>query len=120
MTTLEPEKYSAGEGAHPAQEDAKEQMSAVIALRVFRPPLIASVAVQGAKPVRMRCLDRDDIAGEIVWTAGPWRSSGDWSEHDGWSRDEWDIALPAGSGLVLYRLVQDKLNGHWFLEGMYD
>jgi protein ImuB len=120
MTTLEPEKYSAGEGANPAQEDAKEQMSAVIALRLFRPPLIASVAVQGAKPVRMRCLDRDDIAGEIVWTAGPWRSSGDWSEHDGWSRDEWDIALPAGSGLVLYRLVQDKLNGHWFLEGMYD
>jgi protein ImuB len=120
MTILEPEKYSAGEIEHTAQENAKEQMSAVIALRLFRPPLIASVAVQGAKPVRMRCLEREDIAGEIVWTAGPWRSSGDWSEQDGWARDEWDIALPVGSGLVLYRLVQDKLNGHWFLEGMYD
>jgi protein ImuB len=120
MTTLEPKKYSAGEIEHNAGENAKEQMSAVIAMRLFRPPLIASVAVQGAKPVRIRCLEREDIAGEIVWTAGPWRSSGDWAEQDGWSRDEWDIALPIEAGLVLYRLVQDKLNGNWFLEGMYD
>jgi protein ImuB len=99
---------------------AREQMSAVIALRLFRPPLIASVVVREAKPVRMRCLQREDIAGEIVWTAGPWRSSGDWAEQEGWSREEWDIAVPAESSLVLYRLVQDKFSGHWFLEGMYD
>jgi hypothetical protein len=90
----------------------------------------------------MRCLEREDIAGEIVWTAGPWRSSGDWSEQEGWSREEWEIAvsscqLPVSScqsderepttgnrqpatGLVLYRLVQDKLSGNWFVEGMYD
>jgi protein ImuB len=120
MTTLEPEKYIAGDVDHKAAENAQEQMSAVIALRLFRPPLIASVSVQGAKPVRMHCLEREEIAGEIVWTAGPWRSSGDWSEQDGWSRDEWDIAVPAGSGLVLYRLVQDKLSGNWFVEGTYD
>jgi len=120
------------------EENAKEKMSAVIALRLFRPPLGASVTVREAKPVRMRCLQREDIAGEIVWTAGPWRSSGDWSEQEGWSREEWDIAVPAESscqlpvlscqsherelatGLVLYRLVQDKLSGNWFVEGMYD
>jgi len=102
------------------EEDAKEQMSAVIALRLFRPPLGASVTLREAKPVRMRCLAREDIAGEIVWTAGPWRSSGDWSEQEGWSREEWDIAVPAETGLVLYRLMQDKLSGHWFLEGTYD
>jgi protein ImuB len=102
------------------EEHAREQMSAVIALRLFRPPLIASVAVREAKPVRMRCLQREDIAGEIVWAAGPWRSSGDWAEQEGWSREEWDIAVPAESSLVLYRLVQDKFSGHWFLEGMYD
>jgi hypothetical protein len=72
------------------------------------------------KPVRLRCLQRVDIKGEIVWTAGPWRSSGDWSEQEGWSREEWDIAMPAESGFVLYRLVQDKLNGKWFVEGTYD
>jgi protein ImuB len=103
-----------------AEENAKEQMSAVIALRLFRPPLGASVTLREAKPVRMRCLEREDIAGEIVWTAGPWRSSGDWSEQEGWSREEWDIAVPTEAGLVLYRLVQDKLRGKWFLEGTYD
>jgi protein ImuB len=97
-----------------------KEMSAVIALRLFRPPLIASVTLREAKPVRMRCLQREDIADEIVWTAGPWRSSGDWSEQEGWSREEWDIAVPAESSLVLYRLVQDKLSGQWFLEGTYD
>jgi protein ImuB len=101
-------------------ENAKEKMSAVIALRLFRPPLCASVTLREAKPVRMRCLEREDIAGEIVWTAGPWRSSGDWAEQEGWSREEWDIAVPAETGLVLYRLVQDKLSRHWFLEGTYD
>jgi protein ImuB len=103
-----------------AKESAKEQMSAVIALRLFRPPLGASVTLREAKPVRMRCLEREDIAGEIVWTAGPWRSSGDWSEQEGWSREEWDIAMPADNGLVLYRLVQDKLSSNWFVEGTYD
>src|SRR5437868_4671876 len=103
-----------------AKENAKEQMSAVIALRLFRPPLGASVTWREDKPVRMRGLEREDIAGEIVWTAGPWRSSGDWSEQEGWSREEWDIAVPSESSLVLYRLVQDKLSGHWFLEAMYD
>jgi protein ImuB len=102
------------------EENAKEKMSAVIALRLFRPPLGAIVAVREEKPVRLRCLQREDIAGEIVWTAGPWRSSGDWSEQEGWSREEWDIAVPAETGLVLYRLVQDKLSGNWFLEGTYD
>jgi protein ImuB len=103
-----------------AKENAKEQMSAVIALRLFRPPLAASITLREAKPVRIRCLEREEIAGEIVWTAGPWRSSGDWSEQEGWSREEWDIAVPAETGLVLYRLVQDKLSGNWFLEGTYD
>ena len=102
------------------KENANDKMSAVIVLRMFRPPLAAVVTLREAKPVRMRCLERDDIAGEIVWTAGPWRSSGDWSEQEGWSREEWDIAMAAEDGLALYRLVQDKLSGYWFVEGMYD
>src|SRR6266403_2574839 len=118
--TSRQENDSACELDENAAETAKEQMSAVIALRLFRPPLGASVTLREAKPVRMRCLEREDIAGEIVWTAGPWRSSGDWSEQEGWSREEWDIAMPVETGLVLYRLVQDKLSGNWFLEGTYD
>ncbi len=139
------ENDSACQVGEKLEENAKEKMSAVIALRLFRPPLGASVTLREAKPVRMRCLEREEIAGEIVWTAGPWRSSGDWSEQEGWSREEWDIAVPTESscqlpvpscqsnerepttgnrqpatGLVLYRLVQDKLSGNWFVEGTYD
>ncbi len=116
------ENDSACQAGEKLEENANETetMSAVIALRLFRPPLGASVTLREAKPVRMRCLERADIAGEIVWTAGPWRSSGDWSEQEGWSREEWDIAVPAETGLVLYRLVQDKLSGNWFVEGTYD
>ncbi|MGA3102896.1 MAG: DNA polymerase Y family protein [Terriglobales bacterium] len=106
--------------AESKKEIAAEKMSAVIALRLFRPPLSAVVTVREAKPVRLRCPDREDVAGEIVWTAGPWRSSGDWSEQEGWSREEWDIAISVAPGLVLYRLVQDKFGGKWFVEGTYD
>jgi protein ImuB len=118
--TSMPENERTCEFGEKVGEDAQERMSAVIALRLFRPPLGVSVTLREAKPVRMRCLEREDIAGEIVWTAGPWRSSGDWSEQEGWSREEWDIAVSAETGLALYRLVQDKVSGNWFVEGTYD
>jgi protein ImuB len=102
------------------EENAKDKMSAVIALRLFRPPLAAIISLREAKPVQVRCPQRQDLAGEIIWTAGPWRSSGDWSEQEGWSREEWDIAVSANTGLMLYRLVQDRLSGNWFVEGTYD
>lgn len=102
------------------EESAKEKMSAVITLRLFRPPVAAIITLREAKPAQIRCPLQEDLAGEIIWTAGPWRSSGDWSEQEGWSRDEWDIAVSVKTGLTLYRLVQDKLNGNWFVEGTYD
>lgn len=107
-------------GAYSVEENVEQRMSTVIALRLFRPPLGASVVVRESKPSRLQCLERDDISGEIIWTAGPWRSSGDWAEQEGWSREEWDIAVQTGNGLVLYRLVHDMLAGNWFVEGTYD
>jgi protein ImuB len=98
-------------------QNAQEKMAAVIALRLFRPPLHVVVNVREGKPVRLKC---HDIAGEIVWTAGPWRSSGDWVEQEGWSREEWDIAVPSENAVTLYRLVEDKLSRQWWLEGTYD
>src|SRR5882672_5637402 len=104
----------------PAEEKAQEKMTAVIALRLFRPPLRAVVNVREGKPVRLNCLHQKEINGEIVWTAGPWRSSGDWSEQEGWSREEWDIAMPIENEVILYRLVEDRLSRNWWLEGTYD
>jgi len=109
--------------AMPKYETAKKsdrQGSAVTALRIFRPPALAQVTLRDGKPARVQCPRRKEIDGEIIWTAGPWRSSGDWWEQDAWSRDEWDIAVQAESEIALYSLVRDLLNGKWMIEGTYD
>jgi protein ImuB len=92
----------------------------VTALRMFRPPARATVTVREGKPAHISCARRKEIHGEILWTAGPWRSSGDWWEHTGWARDEWDIAVQEEAGVAFYRLVRDLLSGRWFVEGTYD
>jgi protein ImuB len=117
---------------------------------MFRPPLRVMVTLRDGKPAHLVCPKRKEVGGEILWMVGPWRSSGDWWEEDGWARDEWDIAIQssvasrqssavsrgstggdarrsiirnpasAKSSLALYRLVHDLLSGHWFVEGTYD
>jgi protein ImuB len=128
------------------KSDNVASQAPITALRMFRPPLRAIVTLRDGKPAHLVCPKRKEVHGEILWTAGPWRSSGDWWEEDGWARDEWDIAIQssvvsrqssvrkslvvgrwslanhtsAKSNLALYRLVHDLLNGHWFVEGTYD
>jgi len=102
------------------EEPQKQNEVAVTAMRIFRPPVRATVTLQEGRPVRIACSRRKDICGEILWAAGPWRTSGDWWEQEGWARDEWDIALQEATGITLYRLVRDLLNGQWQVEGCYD
>jgi protein ImuB len=104
----------------PTQKPANAHSDAVTALRLFRPPVRAMVTLYDGKPTRIVCPKHPELQGEIVWVAGPWRSSGDWWQQEGWARDEWDIALQAATGLALYRLVRDLLSGEWFVEGTYD
>ena len=101
------------------QKAAKEK-SAVAALRLFRPPLRAAVTLENGEPARVVCSKKKEVQGNVLWKAGPWRSSGDWWEREAWSRDEWDIALQDTDGIALYRLVHDLLGGGWFMEGTYD
>jgi protein ImuB len=91
----------------------------VTALRIFRPPIGVVVTMQDGKPVYITC-PKKEMQGEILWAAGPWRSSGDWWEQEGWARDEWDIAVRGETGIALYRMVRDRLDGRWILEGTYD
>lgn len=108
---------------HPPDENYKaapEAKNAVTALRIFRPPALATVTLRDGKPAQVVCPRHKEIAGEVLWTAGPWRSSGDWWEQDGWARDEWDIALQSETGIALYRLVRDLLGRKWLVEGTYD
>jgi protein ImuB len=97
-----------------------ETRNAITALRIFRPSVVASVMLRDGKPVHVLCPKRKELGGEVLWTAGPWRSSGDWWGQDGWARDEWDIALQNDNRIALYRLVRDLLGGQWWVEGTYD
>ena len=77
--------------------------------------------------------DREDLQGKILWSAGPWRSSGDWWAEQAtaksagrrgaaWDREEWDIALANddGASVALYRIYRDMGTGQWFADASYD
>lgn len=92
----------------------------VTALRISRPPIAVTVNHQDGRPSHICSEKGKQVSGEVLWAAGPWRSSGDWWEKDTWVRDEWDIAVQQGAGIVLYRLIHDLICGRWVLEGSYD
>jgi len=110
---------SVGESEPQKPSQPAEEKSTVTALRRFRPPLRASVTLESGQPARVVCAKKKEVQGNVLWKAGPWRSSGDWWEREAWARDEWDIALQS-KDVALYRLVHDLLGGGWFVEGTYD
>jgi protein ImuB len=84
-----------------------------VALRVFRPPLPAHVALRDGEPAFVSAAG---IRGAVAERAGPWRASGDWWDV-AWSREEWDVSLgPSGS----YRIFRDRIKDAWFVEGEMD
>lgn len=84
----------------------------LLALRVFRPPRVARVAIDSGRPSFVAA---EGVRGRVLELAGPWRTSGDWWTIDPWERDEWDIALSDGA---LYRIYCAPPG--WFVEGSYD
>jgi hypothetical protein len=81
--------------------------------------------------------DHVPLQGKVLWSAGPWRCSGEWWEERNqertpardheqargpWDREEWDIALQSrsDSSVGLYRIYQDVGSGHWFAHASYD
>src|SRR3954470_20006365 len=88
-----------------------------LAMRRYRPPLRVNVLTHGGEPVRVSFLN---IRGEVTACAGPWRTSGEWWNNDGWNRDEWDVAVQQKNGLALYRMYRDLASESWFVEARYD
>jgi protein ImuB len=84
-----------------------------LALRIYRPPLHARVALRDGAPTLVAFAG---VRGAVLQHAGPWRASGDWWD-DAWSREEWDVAL---GGHGLYRIFLDRLRDEWFVEGELD
>jgi protein ImuB len=106
------------------------------ALRIFRPARQLTVRTAEGRPMAIQSRKGPDelpLQGKVLWSAGPWRCSGEWWGEQNqtrnhvqgsgpWDREEWDIALQsvADSSVGLYRIYQDVGNGQWFAHASYD
>jgi protein ImuB len=116
--------------------DVEEQ--ARLALRMFRPPWQLLVRLAEGRPIALTAVTkvtrRGELQGRVLWSAGPWRSSGDWwtenakeesaskDQSDPWDREEWDVALADGNGgsVALYCIYRNLASGQWFADASYD
>jgi protein ImuB len=115
----------AGEGATPparpadveppAPASAPETPAGPLALRRLRPPRRVEVDTRDGRPLHVR--DALGLDAHVETCAGPWRLSGHWWDTEAWARDEWDVELSDGT---VWRLANDRLTGHWFLDALYD
>jgi protein ImuB len=102
------------------------------ALRIFRPARPLRVRTADGRPIAIQCKAEHDqlpLHGKVLWSAGPWRCSGEWwGEHSSsdtygpWDGEEWDIALQnlSDNGVGLYRIYRDLGSGQWFAHASYD
>ncbi len=116
-----------------------------LAIRMIRPLCRLRVYLEDGRPISLS-LDtkqnsREELQGKVLWSAGPWRSSGDWWGENAkpddsnvapvgpWDREEWDIAiLSLGTNVsdgergkvALYRIYCDLATGQWFADASYD
>jgi protein ImuB len=113
-----------------------------LAVRIMRPARPLQVCLSAGRPDTLASEEQAEqtkIQGKVVWSAGPWRSSGHWwtenRKQDAatresscpWDREEWDIALAAANNgqeintdVSLYRIYRDIATGNWFADAIYD
>jgi protein ImuB len=144
LDTHRPQGFQMQRFMAPAESEANRKSDAslqksdsALAMRIIRPPCRLRVQVSDGRPVALSTESREgvraELQGTIVWSAGPWRSSGEWwteapqsddsgTEQPGtWDREEWDVALSKSSGNVtLYRIYRDIASGSWFADAGYD
>jgi protein ImuB len=114
----------------PLQEEPQKARKVASGFRMIRPAVAANVEVGEERPVRVSF---GGMHGEVVAASGPWRSSGEWWQEDGWDQDEWDLAIDfALSGGLreknaspwpqygVYRIYYDVPRRNWFVRGFYD
>ncbi len=131
---LDTHRPNAFQQAHFVLPEMKENHSAkekqtTAAMRIFRPPFLATVEFREGKPVLFSC---EGARRQVLAFAGPWRTKGDWWSETAWARDEWDIEVrtlrqkvqPDGKeeaeATALYRVYKDLRAKRWFVEGIYD
>ena len=108
--------------------DSRESRKPSAGFRVIRPVVKASVEIGEDRPVRI-CFS--GMQGDVVAASGPWRSSGEWWQEDGWDQDEWDLAINFESSggekgaspwpqYGVFRIYYDVPRRNWFVRGFYD
>ncbi len=85
-----------------------------LTIRLFRPALHARVRLVGQAP---KDVIAPGVKGQVIRSAGPWKTSGEWWSSTFWSREEWDVALDDGA---LYRLYCETQTREWYVHGVYD
>ena len=88
-----------------------------MALRIFRPPLEATVEKLGGQLSRIFFSGK---SGKITAARGPWNNSGDWWRENPWNREEWDVEVQSSQNRTLYRIYQDQQTHQWFVDAAYD
>jgi protein ImuB len=132
------ERFVAAEEARQAEGPTMSEVMErpQLALRIFRPASRLQVRVSEGRPVTVAAImpakDCRELYGKVLWSAGPWRSSGDWwsenakqessekEQSEAWDREEWDVALFNENGVALYRVYRDLASGQWFADASYD
>jgi len=76
--------------SEPRVKENSDAPATVTALRVMRPPQAVRVEMNDEQPAKVYLRG---MRGQVVAASGPWRSSGDWWQEDGWHQDEWDLEI---------------------------
>jgi len=132
LDTHSPNSFQQNRFVLPEMKEKRQvtERQATAAMRIFRPPLPATVEFQDAKPTFLGC---EGARRRILAFAGPWRTKGDWWSETKWARDEWDIKVrplrqriqsessrESEEETALYRVYKDLRAKRWFVEGIYD
>jgi len=116
-----PERYAIGDYAPPpppTMRNKPRKSRALLAARVFRPPLPVEVITRdengGVTIAELK--GEGDVCGAVRVSSGPWRIESSWWSDAPAAREYWDVELERGG---IYRLYQGTATD-WFVDARYD
>src|SRR5215475_5561982 len=113
LDTHRPDAFAVKKFGVSPGSDGLNGFKSSMALRMFRPPLEATVQIRNEIPIWIAWRG---VHGPVATSSGPWRTSGDWWRPTTWDREEWDIEVLD----VLYRIYYDVHLDRWYAQGVYD
>lgn len=117
-----PERYALADYAPPPPPDTRrvpQSSHALIATRVFRPPLPVEVITrQSDGETHITAINGEgDLSGDVRVSSGPWRIESGWWSDTPAAREYWDVELERGG---IYRVYQANASTDWFVDARYD